>query len=179
MPAPAQKELFGGAIVADLPPRVIDVSNLRQVPDNQEVFVYAENSVSFVIEILEAVAAPDDHGAARFHFDSLAHDNDAEGCTVLDIQDVINDRGDDTPSPIVLQGTQQIRKYNRPVLDQVEIMLSLFRVKRKDIDIVVTVNIPVLAADGGAISRERVAGIKTDFDKLVRSLQIIDYSLFA
>ncbi|PLW52060.1 hypothetical protein PCASD_02068 [Puccinia coronata f. sp. avenae] len=34
-----QVQLFGGAIVIDLPPNIVDVSTFRQVPDTQEVFI--------------------------------------------------------------------------------------------------------------------------------------------
>ncbi|OAV99624.1 hypothetical protein PTTG_11730 [Puccinia triticina 1-1 BBBD Race 1] len=34
-----QVQLFGGAITIDLPPKIIDVSTFRQVPDSQEVFI--------------------------------------------------------------------------------------------------------------------------------------------
>jgi hypothetical protein len=40
-------------------------SDLRQVPDNQEVFMYPENAVSIVFEILQAVDEQDRIKAAR------------------------------------------------------------------------------------------------------------------
>jgi hypothetical protein len=39
--------------------------DLRQVPDNQEVFVYSDSSISIVVEILERVGQTDDEEAAR------------------------------------------------------------------------------------------------------------------
>ena len=36
------RELFGGAITVDLPTRLVDVSDFRPVPDNQEVWTDAD-----------------------------------------------------------------------------------------------------------------------------------------
>jgi hypothetical protein len=47
------RELFGGAIRISVPPRFEDVSGVRQIPDNQEVFVCQESDQSIIIEILE------------------------------------------------------------------------------------------------------------------------------
>lgn len=72
------RELFGGALQTTLPSTVIDVrqvqagqqqqlrdtqnlmfevqcSDLRQVPDTQEVFVFPDSDVSIVFEILQIV----------------------------------------------------------------------------------------------------------------------------
>jgi hypothetical protein len=69
--ASVTRDLFGGAITAVLPSRLIDASyvltlsyefylpffsNIRQIPDTQEVFLYPESNVSIIVEILERVA---------------------------------------------------------------------------------------------------------------------------
>ncbi|EGV65059.1 hypothetical protein PSN45_004931 [Yamadazyma tenuis] len=51
--------LFGGALDVELPDDVIDVSDFRQVPDNQEVFLVERGSgpkedKSIIIELLES-----------------------------------------------------------------------------------------------------------------------------
>ena len=43
-------ELFGGAIVSVLPQDCFsDISQVRQVPDNQEVFVYTKSESDVVV----------------------------------------------------------------------------------------------------------------------------------
>lgn len=49
-------DLFGGAITVDLPPGLIDASDLRQVPDTQEVFLSPHSDVSYIFDITESVA---------------------------------------------------------------------------------------------------------------------------
>lgn len=47
--------LFGGAMTVRLPANFIDVSDLRQVPDNQEVFLNSDGFESITVDILERV----------------------------------------------------------------------------------------------------------------------------
>ncbi|KAH7930855.1 Mog1p/PsbP-like protein [Leucogyrophana mollusca] len=175
----AQRELFGGAITADLPTRLIDVAQLREVPDTQEVFIYPDSLASFIVEVLERVDQSDDYEAAKFHFGALEDAPNPEHQTVFDIKVLVNDRGDDTPSPVILHGKQLMHKFNRQALDEVEILLGLFRVQTKNVDLVVSANIPIVANEGGAVEESQVPGIKSDFYSLVRSLHIVDYGLFA
>lgn len=37
------RELFGGAVELSFPPRMIDVSDFRPIPDNQEVCFFCRN----------------------------------------------------------------------------------------------------------------------------------------
>ncbi|KIK93505.1 hypothetical protein PAXRUDRAFT_828898 [Paxillus rubicundulus Ve08.2h10] len=172
--------LFGGAIVAQLPADIIDASDIRQVPDSQEVFLYNDvTGSSLVVEVLERVTAPDDTKAVKYHFEALADDNDAIVSTMQDPIVIPNDRGDETPSPIVLRGTQNIRKFSQTAVDQVEVLMALFRVQSKHADVVVSANI--LKSSGGQVmvAEEKAAAIAFDFNLLVSSLSIVDYGLFA
>ena len=108
----------------------------------------------------------------RFHFDSLAHDNEATAPTVLDVTTIPNDRGDGTPSPTVLNGTQQVRKFNRSNADDVRIYMAVYRVPGKGVDVVLTMNVPF-------VDETQLAEAKSVFNVAARSLAIIDYSLFA
>lgn len=89
-----------------------------------------------------------------------------------------NDRGDQTPSPVVLYGTQLVQKFNRADVDDVRILLALYRVEHKGVDVVMTMNIPMRASDNGAVGEEGFTTAKADFDTAVRSLQIVDFGLF-
>ncbi|KAI0315520.1 Mog1p/PsbP-like protein [Amylostereum chailletii] len=173
-----QRGFFGGAITALLPSTLIDASELRQVPDTQEVFLSPTSDISIILEILESVEPRDFSDVAKFHFDSLAHDNDAESSTVDDISIILNDRGNNTPSPVVLQGRQQVRKFNRPTANNVRIFLALYRVEAKGADLVLTMNVPATRVDAD-VQEEELRLAKEVFDTAVRSLVIVDLSLFA
>jgi hypothetical protein len=116
----------------------------------------------------------------RLHFDSVAHDNSAQCAEIERIFEIPNDRvGDSTPPAIVLKGVQLVPKFNSKVADKVRIMMAVFRVESKAIDVVVTFNIPVVSVDGGAVGNEGVERSETDFDIFVRSFRILDFDLFA
>lgn len=89
-----------------------------------------------------------------------------------------NDRGDQTPSPIILHGSQRIRKFNAMAADNVDILIALFRVQSrgKSADLVVSASIP--RSSEGCVGEERAAAIASEFNSLVSSLRIIDYGLF-
>jgi len=172
-----QRDLFGGAIVFRIPPQCIDASDIRQVPDNQEVFLYPDSQISIVVEVLQRVAPNDDAGAAKFHFDSLADDNSATARSVENVTTIRNNGGDKTPTPTVLVGTQTVRKFNSTVPDTIRILLAVFRIVSKDVDLVLSMNVPLQTAEGetaDAIYQEA----QRDFGTAVKSLQIIDLGLF-
>lgn len=116
--------------------------------------------------------------AHRFHFDSLAYDNSAQSAEVEEIFEIPNVRGDRTPSATVLKGLQLVPKFNSTVADKVRIMMAVFRVESKGVDVVVTFNIPIFSVDGGAVGNAGIANSATDFDTFVRSFRIIDFGLF-
>lgn len=55
-----ERSLFGGSISIKIPNDFNDVSEFRQVPDNQEVFVFKDSDASIVIELLETPSNSDD-----------------------------------------------------------------------------------------------------------------------
>ncbi|KAG8931106.1 hypothetical protein FRC02_003186 [Tulasnella sp. 418] len=179
----SEVELFGGAITIDYPAGLIDASDLRQIPDTQEVYLSRNSDVSYIVEILEKVEANDPKEAAIFHFESLAHDNNAVSKTISSVTD--HSGGDfsagpeGTPLPVVLVGTQQVPKYNRTVPDTVEIFMALYRVVEKNTDIVFTMNIPVVTNEGdGDVGSIGVEAAKPIFERAVRSFKIVDFGLF-
>lgn len=108
----------------------------------------------------------------------MAHDNDAKSKDVHRIEEVANGCNGATPDPVILCGTQSIQKFNSKTTDEVRILLALFRVKEKDIDLVMTMNVPMTSANGGAVSESGWSQAKDVFDVATKSLCIVDYGLF-
>jgi hypothetical protein len=115
----------------------------------------------------------------RFHFDSLAHDNDADKSDVLGI--VVHDSplATSTPAPIILTGLQMVAKYNRTAPDKVEIKLALYRLEAQQIDLVVTANVPHVLADGSITPPHIIEDVDSVFESVARSLAIADFGLFS
>jgi hypothetical protein len=62
-------------------------------------------------------------------------------------------------------------------LDDVLILLSLWRVETKNVDLVLTFNVPLAAASGG-VDEAGQEKVKRQFEATVKSLEIVDFGLF-
>ncbi|XP_042329002.1 ran guanine nucleotide release factor [Sceloporus undulatus] len=134
--------LFGGAFSACLPPGGIDVSEMRQVPDNQEVFVHPCTDQSIIIELLEYQAGVPDENAARYHFEDLA---DASATTEILSQELF------MPHLLALEGCssawqltarQLVAKFNEEAKNEVTVHLTLLRLPQYGTDLLLTFNNP-------------------------------------
>ncbi|GAA5829607.1 hypothetical protein JCM11251_000219 [Rhodosporidiobolus azoricus] len=193
------RELYGGAIASSLPTAFLDASDLRQVPDTQEVFLSPDSDLSLIVEVLELVkddgAADSLEAAARFHFSSLAHDNSALSSTVTSVSLPSSTSASQPPSssssssslqptlvgPTLLTGRQTVSKFNRPdsEADEVFIQLALWRVPERDADVTLCVNWPVSKGDGGDAGEGGEAEAERVFEEAVRSFEVKDFGLFA
>jgi len=106
----------------------------------------------------------------------LAHDNSASNSSVESVTTMQHDGGDKTPTPVVLRGNQLVHKFNSTTPDKVQVLLAVFRVARKNVDLVLSMNIP-RAAEGEAVEAE-YQGAQSDFEVAVKSLRILDFDLF-
>ena len=70
-------ELFGGALSASVPASFADVSDIRQVPDHQEVWLDRNGFTSIVFEILERVEKPDVE-ALKYHLQDIVEEDEGE-----------------------------------------------------------------------------------------------------
>lgn len=175
-------------------------SDLRQVPDTQEVFLDPESDMSVIVEILQRVDAEDAKDAVmlvrpylcasfangwhfRFHFDSLADDNSASSRKILDVVLPAESRTttpSETPHPIILHGEQTVGKFNSTIPDHVRLFVALFRIKVKRVDLVLTVNIPTsTAGDSQRDDDVLLQNSRQTFDRAAGSLKILDSDLFA
>ena len=114
----------------------------------------------------------------RFHFNALAHDNSAVSETVLEVSSS-SARNGETPAPVLLYGTQNVHKFNATVPDEVQIFLALYRIPNKNVDLVMSMNVPTKSTDGGAVSADELAASRNVFQTAASSLTIVDFGLFA
>ncbi|BGP46231.1 hypothetical protein JCM10450v2_002071 [Rhodotorula kratochvilovae] len=182
------RPLYGGAIALSVPPAFLDASDLRQVPDTQEVFLAPDSDLSLIVEVLELVkgegSADDLEKAARFHFSSLAHDNTALSSTVssVTLPSAPRPRGPGEPTllgPTVLTGLQTVSKFNRSAseADTVLIQQALWRIPERNADVTLCVNWPIRMGETGEERADDEA--RRVFDAAVRSFEIKDFGLFA
>ncbi|XP_073269501.1 uncharacterized protein [Primulina huaijiensis] len=191
-----QRPLFGGAITTSFPVRFEDVSDIRQVPDHQEVFVDPTRDESLVFELLELKANVADQGSATWFLRDLASEQDAEGTVVLEqsgIFEACQLRFRDTPATIttavgqmaVLKGRQ-----GREAQNVVKVYLANLRLKEVVTDVLITAYEPTLinplsesaAAVGAGLA---VPAIQPGFTPMaeifkvtVSNFKVNDWSLF-
>jgi hypothetical protein len=143
--------LFGGALLVDLDKFSLqDASELRQVPDNQEVFVGRDSDMSIVIELLEY----DSSMTVESHFSELANDNQADESVILERE-----------GTAVLHGVQTVSKFNKAQKDKVHIYLGLLRLEEYKTDILMSINCPTITFE--------------EFKKIFISLTVKDPSIFS
>jgi len=125
------------------------------------------------MEILQRVSPEDSKEALQFLFDSLAHDNEASSSSTLSY---IKLPPDADPCLIMAVGTQRIRKFNQLEEDEVLILMAVYRLQSRGVDLVLTNNLPMPKETGSSLD---VNMLKETFIKIARSMVIVDHNLFA
>lgn len=179
--------LFGGALSAVIPPSATDISNLREIPDNQEVFAHAHTDQSIIVELLEYQSQVPDQDAARYHFEDIAGSNRALEPGAFQVTNVIPLSKSELSlsqcsSGWFLTGTQSVSKFNEEARNTVTIHLGLFRLPQFSTDILVTFNDPQSinpdSSSASSAETHREPWTVLDFQRLLQSLTLHDPGLF-
>ncbi|KAL8909314.1 MAG: hypothetical protein Q9207_000324 [Kuettlingeria erythrocarpa] len=186
-------ELFGGAITVALPDRYADVSNIREVPDHQEIYLDASGFNSIIVEIAERVSEPStDEEALKFHFHDIVDEHDTSSIYHTGAANLANLQPD-TPCYTLLASTTPPPATNgnagRPLTPTfTAVILTLIRLVPQSTDIVVTINIPHIPreqepSDGEVNIAEGKYGSLVEEglrirDEVWRTLDLKDWGLF-
>ncbi len=114
----------------------------------------------------------------RYHFDAIAHDNDALSSSVDGVNEIPYNRSDEIPSIIVLRGRQGVRKFNKTSVDDLRIFMALYRLKRRGVDLVLSLNYPMNTSEGVTRTEEQYNTAKETFLSIAASFHVIDFRLF-
>lgn len=144
-------KLYGGAVELAVPPGFLDASKIRQVPDNQEVFLSTASDDSIVVELLEM----DDSYTIEDYFRQLAEDNEAGRYSII------------SSTFTVAFGVQEIAKFDRVEADTVSVALGLIRLKEYNADALISWNRPGTGPPADS-----------DMQRLLESFTVIDSGLF-
>eukprot|EP00250_Pteridium_aquilinum_P009308 c18585_g1_i1 orf=154-750(+) len=190
------RPLFGGAISCSLPPRLQDVSSIREVPDNQEVYADPNRDESVIIELLELEQNVADAESAVWFLHDLSREQDA-GHTLV-VEDVKALTSGDTPllgSQFVVNavvGKMAVSKGKQGTEAQnlLRVYLANIRLWDSNTDVLVTVYEPLLISEqsesarvlgAGATVSAEVAGVMPAseiFQLVLGTFKIHDWSLF-
>jgi Ran-interacting Mog1 protein len=114
----------------------------------------------------------------RYHFDAIAHDNDALSSSVDEVNEIPYNRDDQIPSVIILRGRQGVKKFNKTSVDDLRIFVALYRLKERSVDLVLSLNFPMNTSEGVTRTDEQYNTAKETFLSIAASLHVIDFSLF-
>ncbi|KER25595.1 hypothetical protein T265_06995 [Opisthorchis viverrini] len=163
-------------------------SDLRQIPDNQEVFVHPSTNQSVVVDILEQIDTQDPKEAARLHFQEVGRTNDASEVVIETVEELSPPyRDPHCTSMVYLTGLQKVAKFNETVEHLVRIYQALYRYSSDSADVLVSVNNPLeddypLCELNGTASGDSVPSAPWD-DQLIRtiacSLQLRSRGIFS
>jgi len=146
--------LFGGALIADLPSTFADVSTIRQVPDNQEVYLDKDGFTSIIFDITERVGLPGsgaatDGAAMTTHLEDIV-DSDTDTVKVWSTSDTrFSKLPEGTPAYtlIATQTPSPDPASRNPAPDFTAIVLNLIRLEKESTDILITINVPHIKGD--------------------------------
>uniref|UniRef100_A0A672JI03 RAN guanine nucleotide release factor n=1 Tax=Salarias fasciatus TaxID=181472 RepID=A0A672JI03_SALFA len=181
------RPLFGGALSAVLPHSATDVSELREIPDNQEVFANAHTDQSMIVELVEYQKEVADHEAARYHFEDIAASNKALEQGTSEVSSVVALQKQDLllsecSSAWMLTGTQRVSKFNEEARNEVALHLGLFRLPQFSTDILVSFNDPQdinpKSSSASAMGPEEQLWTVQDFQLLLQTLRLHNPGLF-
>nr|POE83646.1 putative ran guanine nucleotide release factor [Quercus suber] len=145
----SERPLYGGAISSTFPNRFQDVSNIRQVPDHQEVFVDPARDESLIFELLDLKHEVGDDGSAVWFLQDLATEQEAEGGMVIEQSGVIEAPGlcyRNIPAVVTTAvGQMAISKgrQGREAQNVVKVYLANLRLKEVGTDVLITAYEPL------------------------------------
>jgi len=137
--------LFGGAAECDVPTAYVDVSQIRQVPDNQEVFADLKTDDSLIIELLEAIPQFSHLDIIKAHFEEISEQNDAKSMSISLMRQLDPDA---TPNIhdiecYVLSGRQMVAKRYERMERVLCLTLGVIRIPQCKTDVLITFNHPL------------------------------------
>ncbi len=190
-----ERPLFGGALSCDIPTDWRDVSDIRQVPDHQEVWQEMDGSV-LVVEILQRQDV-DDPNAALFFFMDLAESNGITHPRDYTFQTATTTTTTTTnllstqiegAIPCAGMGFQKIaigRDYNiqgQPRENQeirwTRIEMCAFRLSSVETDLLVTITKPLPNPNEPPADANNSISWTECFQRIVSSMKIQDWTLF-
>ena len=189
----ANRRLYGGAITVDLPQDYIDASDLRQVPDHQEVFLSPKTLTSVIFEINQYLNTANDANAVHFHFtDVIAQPDHVNGKLSSPTRvNMANTTLRDFPA-YVLEGTIVSPEVDKKAASTLpldwqqdpqtedfytEAYQLVVRMAKYETDLCVRVNVPLreMVSQEDAIKEEDHA--KAMMEKIVATMDVKDFGL--
>lgn len=145
-----ERPLFGGAIACTFPQRFQDLSNIREVPDHQEVFADPNRDESLIVELLDLKHDVADNQSASWFLQDLANEQDSAGDLVVESVSVVapSDVPFLDPATVVTAVVGQMAvskgRQGREACNIVRVYLANIRLKGVGTDVLITAYEPLM-----------------------------------
>lgn len=178
--------LYGGAITTSLPAGAIDVSEFRQIPDTQEVFLLEKPSgldQSIIIDLLEQVHATDLAQVIAVHLDDIL---DGPAVFIAPLESASLPELGEIHSFLVRPPDSKMETKDVKIFT----FLALIRVEKVATDIVITMNVPlkkdqvtekVFNEEKDGVVNKRGTELAQCYEKIMNialTMKVEDWSLF-
>ena len=185
-----RRELFGGALTADVPSDFNDLSDVVPIDDHQEVFSRAASDESVVIEIIDRVRDVEDDAIARCVFEDMCELNESvERAVEYEGEDARERRLAGVSTSRIVFGTMRASKHRSEYVNDVDVWGCVMRLPRVESEIVIWHARPTRVGDPNARVDVRAP---SDVDRVragdracsavllgvIESFRICDWSLF-
>ncbi|KAF0695834.1 Aste57867_13354 [Aphanomyces stellatus] len=179
-------DLYGGALSCEIPQGFADVSEFRQVPDNQEVFAEAATDRCVIVELLELEASVPLESSAEYYFHELAESN---GCAPNDVTILQTCQATETDLPSlrvianIAIGKQCVAKFKEAAKNIMQLYVCCIRLPNVTTDLVVSVTVPLaLNPDSSSTRDGQIIGNADDglsiLKDILRTITVHNWSLF-
>ena len=188
------KDLYGGAITVSLPKDYVNASDLRQIPDHQEVFLSTKTLTNLIFEINQYVKQPSDTAAVHFHFTDVIAEPDTVAGTLEEPTKVnMANASMKDFTAYALQGgiiSPEIDKnaalslpvewQQNPQMKELATMVYqlVVRMEKYGTDLCVRLNVPMKEMKNQEEVEKEEGFAKQMIGKIVGSLEVKDFALF-
>ncbi|GAB7356344.1 hypothetical protein MBLNU459_g7134t1 [Dothideomycetes sp. NU459] len=190
MPSSRKIDLYGGAMCVELPVNFADVSQIRQVPDNQEAYLDKDGFTSIVFDILERVEVGErtDVDALKYHLQDIIEDDNDQTKTWTSNSAVFSKLPAQTPAYTLFATSQSdpSRVASAKAPDFTGILLTLVRLEKQETDVVISINVPHASGEYDKNEIDPATGKNGKLleaamqyrDRILQTFEIRDWDLF-
>ena len=180
-------KLYGGAVSTEFPVsdqfKVVDISQIRQIPDTQEVFIFESCTFdngkldkSIIFDLLERVDGVDYDKAILAHLDDMV-ETKVSNFFVERIDHVINASGDaqvvDANFSFIIHENDRRDASESDSPISILTFLNLFRLENVETDVLISMNVPLMERLDGTQLAHNLLGTDPKYEQLRN-----DYLLF-
>ncbi|KAH3765661.1 ran guanine nucleotide release factor [Pelomyxa schiedti] len=179
-----RRQLYGGAIEAEVPARFDDISEVRQVEDNQEVFSDARTDQSIIFEIAEYEDTVGDGFAPAHYLQDIAEANDATGVSASVAVPFARTLAQPEITYCgVIVGQQDVAKFREHAKNTVRVYLCVMRLPSYRTDLLISMNAPMTLSEQSSSSGQcgtlsPIGDVEAVFNHVIQSFNIKDFGLF-